>query len=253
MMEKNKYKCIIVEDEALIRRNLSKKINQLNVGFTITGEVMDGESAIKLIEEDIPSLVITDIQMPIMNGIELIKYLYFAYPEIKIIIISGYDEFEYARQAIKYDVKEYLIKPFSDKDMISSLMKVKMTLDSDMTEITNLLDQHISSEEIIELIELYIKNNYKNNLTIADIASNLHFSSDYLSRVYKKSTGCSPLKYLINLRVNEAKKILLSNTEMSIKAVGEYVGYDDQYYFSRIFKKIAGLYPSEYRSQKAKI
>lgn len=245
-----KYKCIVVEDEALIRRNLVKKINQLNTGFSVIGEVMNGESAIQLINEEIPHLVVTDIQMPVKNGIELIKYLYFTYPAIKIIIISGFDEFEYARQAIKYEVKEYLIKPVSTKDLLSSIVKIKMLLDSELSVPESFMEQNISSEELVGLIELYIKNNYRKDLSIADIAEHFHFSTDYLSRVYKKARGQSPLKYLITLRINDAKQYLLTRPDLSVKTVGEIVGYNDQYYFSRLFKNCTGCYPTDYRTMK---
>lgn len=250
-MQKNMlYKCIVVEDEAPIRRNIVRKINELDIGFTVTGEAMDGEIGMKLIENDIPHLVITDIQMPVMDGIELVKRIYFAYPSIKVIILSGYDEFSYAQQAIKYEVKEYLLKPVSLDDLRSSLVKVKMLLDSDLSNFSNCEEQNISPEEIVRLIELYIHKNYRNNLSIADIAENLHFSADYLSRIYKKCTGQSPLKYLITLRINEAKQILSSDADLSMKSVGKLVGYEDQYYFSRMFKKYTGYYPSEYKSSR---
>lgn len=250
MIHDVKYKCIIVEDEALIRRNLVKKINGLNMGFSVIGEVMDGESAIKLVDEEIPHLAISDIQMPIKTGIDLIKYIYYEYPNIKVILISGYNDFEYARQAIKYGVKEYLIKPVSTEDLQSSLIKIKTLLDSEMNELSSLSGQAISSEELVQMIEIYIKNNYRKSLSIPEIAKSLHFSPDHLSRVYKKITGQSPLKYLINLRIKEAKQYLVSRPDMSIKAVGEIVGYDDQYYFSRIFKNCTGFYPTEYRTMK---
>lgn len=251
-MSDKEYKCIVAEDEALVRRNLVKKINQLNAGFTVVGEVMDGESAIKLIQEELPNLVITDIQMPVKNGIELIKYLYLTYPTIKVIVISGFDEFEYARQAVKYDVKEYLLKPVSTKDLLSSITKVKMLLDSELSALDNCQEQNISPEELVELIELYIKNNYHKDISIADIAEHLHFAPDYLARVYKKVKGQTPLKYLINLRINEAKQYLITRPDLSVKAVGEFVGYNDQYYFSRLFKNCTGYYPTDYRSVKLK-
>ena len=105
------YKVLVVEDEALIRRNIVKKIQGLNLGFNVIGSTSDGKSALNLIETELPQLVITDIQMPIMDGLELVKALYFTYPNIKVIILSGFHEFEFARQAIQYGVNDYLLKP----------------------------------------------------------------------------------------------------------------------------------------------
>lgn len=251
-MDKGKlYKVIVVEDEALIRHNITKKIHELNTGFEVIGEAMDGKSALALIEATRPHLVITDIQMPIMNGLELAKNIYYKYPQILIVIISGFSEFNYARKAIEYQVKDYLLKPINSEELLEVMTKIKLQLDANLdslTDIVNSKNDSISPENLIQAVELYIRSNYTKDLTVEAIAKSLNFSPDYLSRVYKKYTGQTPLKYLIHLRINTAKQILDSNDKIEIKNVGEMVGYPDQYYFSRIFKTHTGYYPSEYRT-----
>lgn len=247
------YKVIVVEDEALIRRSITKKIQELDLGFDVIGSAMDGQSALTLIEEELPQLVITDIGMPIMDGLELVKKIYFTYPNIKVIILSGFHEFEYARQSIQYGVKDYLVKPVTTEQLSTALTKIKLELDSNLTSLWNLANsksQNVTPEELVKAVELYIRINYKNELTLEDIAKNLNFSPDYLSRIYKKSTGKSPLKYLIHLRINEAKRLLTTDLDLDIKTIGELVGYPDQYYFSRIFKNQTEHYPREYRALK---
>ena len=192
-----KYKVIVVEDEALIRRSIVKKIQALNLGFTVVGTAMDGQSALNMIESELPHLVITDIRMPIMDGLELVKNIYFAYPSIKVIILSGFHEFEFARQAIKYAVNDYLLKPVTTEQLSTALTKIKLQLDSNLTSLINLANsksRNVTPEELVKTVELYIRTNYKNELTLEDIAKSLNFSSDYLSRIYKKSTGKSPFK-----------------------------------------------------------
>jgi two-component system response regulator YesN len=252
LLTKN-YKVIVVEDEALIRRSITKKIQALNLGFDVVGSAMDGQSALALIESELPHLVVTDIRMPIMDGLELIKNIYFTYPNIKIIILSGFNEFEFARQAIQYGVNDYLLKPVTTEQLSEALTKIKLKLDSNLTSILNLANsksQNLTPQELVKTVELYLRTNYKNELTIEDIAKSLNFSPDYLSRIYKKSTGKSPLKYLIHLRINEAKRLLTTSLNLDIKTIGELVGYNDQYYFSRTFKQHTNHYPSEYRSLK---
>lgn len=247
------YKVIVVEDEALIRRNIAKKIQTLNLGFDVVGSAMDGKSALNLIETELPQLVITDIQMPIMDGLELVKNIYFTYPNIKVIILSGFHEFEFARQAIQYNVNDYLLKPVTTDQLSTALTKIKFQLDSNLTSLSNLANsksKNVPPEELVKAVELYIRENYKNELTLEAIAKSLNFSPDYLSRVYKKSTGKSPLKYLIHLRINEAKRLLTTDLNLDIKTIGELVGYSDQYYFSRTFKHHTDHYPSEYRALK---
>lgn len=247
------YKVIVVEDEALIRRNIVKKVQGLNLGFNVIGSASDGKSALDLIETELPQLVITDIQMPIMDGLELVKALYFTYPNIKVIILSGFHEFEFARQAIQYGVNDYLLKPVIIEELSTALTKIKLQLDSNLTSLStlaNIKSKHVAPQELVTAVELYLRSNYKTEVTLEAIAKSLNFSPDYLSRVYKKSTGKSPLKYLIHLRINEAKRLLTSNLELDIKTIGELVGYSDQYYFSRTFKHNTNHYPSEYRALK---
>ncbi|WP_298843330.1 response regulator transcription factor [Clostridium sp.] len=247
------YKVLVVEDEALIRRNIVKKIQGLNLGFNVIGSTSDGKSALNLIETELPQLVITDIQMPIMDGLELVKALYFTYPNIKVIILSGFHEFEFARQAIQYGVNDYLLKPVVIEELSTALTKIKLKLDSNLTSISNLANiksKHIAPQELVNAVELYLRSNYKTEVPLETIAKSLNFSPDYLSRVYKKCTGKSPLKYLIHLRITEAKRLLTSSLDLEIKTIGELVGYSDQYYFSRTFKHNTNHYPSEYRALK---
>lgn len=247
MQNKVEYRCVVAEDEAPIRRNIVKNIKELDMGFTVVGEAMDGGSAVKLVQENAPQLVITDIQMPVLSGIELASRISSASPEVKIILVSGYSNFEYAQQAIRYNVRDYLLKPVSTKDLRESLLKIKLLLDTEFSDFCNPDDGILRPTEIVSLVEMYIQKNFRKCISIKEIAENLNFSVDYLSHIYKDSTGQSPIKYLIALRMNEAKRLLSVNNDLSVKAVGKLVGYDDQYYFSRLFKKVTGSYPSEYK------
>ena len=222
------YKVIVVEDESLIRHNLVKKINDLDSGFEVIGEAMDGKSALALIDNTMPQVVITDIQMPIMNGLELAKDIYLAYPQIHVVIVSGFSEFDYARKAIEYQVKDYLLKPVSPDELRDTLRKIKLKLDKAfdiLTDIVNSKNENTSPENVVQAVELYIRNNYTEDLTIDSIAKKLNFSADYLSRIYKKHTGQTPLRYLIQLRINTAKQLLSTDTKLEIKNIGELVGY----------------------------
>ncbi|MFP5105829.1 response regulator transcription factor [Neobacillus sp. C211] len=244
-------KTIVVEDASLIRRNISRKISELNPNFKVIGEAINGQEALNMIEKDIPQLVITDIQMPIMNGLELAKSIYFAYPNTKTVILSGHHEFEYARQAINYKVEDYLLKPVVNEELRSLLAKIELKLKGDLDSLANIalsMSDKISPEELVESVKLFIKENYKKDLSLKEIANELNFTVDYLGKIFKKYTKESPIKYLTRLRISEAKHILSSDLNMEIKMVGKVVGYPDQYYFSRVFKTNTGYYPSEYRT-----
>lgn len=124
------YRVMVVDDEPLIARSISKMIPQSNAAFQVEAIAFDGESALKQIGEIRPNIVFTDIKMPIMNGLELAKQIRLQFPEIKTVIISGYDEFEYAKQAIHEGVVEYLLKPINRSSLKTLLGKLEILLDT---------------------------------------------------------------------------------------------------------------------------
>jgi two-component system response regulator YesN len=115
------YKVFFVDDEAAMRAGLRNSIHWEGSDFTLTGEAPDGELALPLISETLPDILITDVRMPFMDGLELSRRVARTMPWVKIIILSGHDEFEYARQAIKIGVSEYLLKPVTSGTLFRAL------------------------------------------------------------------------------------------------------------------------------------
>lgn len=124
-MKNRKIKTIVVEDEVLLMRNIEKKIKQADDAFEVIGCAYDGAEALKLIEKNVPDVVFTDIRMPIMDGLRLTEILKERYPQIYVVIVSGYDDFEYARKAIIYGVSNYLLKPVRAEELKETLEKLK--------------------------------------------------------------------------------------------------------------------------------
>jgi two-component system response regulator YesN len=245
MENENIFRVIVAEDEELILNNTVKKIHQTGFGFEVIAAVQNGKLALDKIEESSPDVLITDIRMPVMDGLELIKNVALNYPYIKTIIISGFSEFEYAKQAMKYGVKDYLLKPLESEELKAALIGIKISLEADadflQRQIQKDEDRDYSPEEIVSFIELFMKENFSQEINL---------NASYLSKIYKKYREETPLKYLLNLRINRAKHLLLNNPELEIKTVGELVGYPDQFYFSRIFKHLTGKSPTEFRDGK---
>ena len=123
------YKVLLVDDEALIREAISENIQWEEMGFSFMGACENGKQAIEVIEKEQPNLLLTDINMPFVDGMELTKYVYENYPDTKVIIISGFDEFEYAKNAVKYQVLEYILKPITPMEFLETLRRVKKMLD----------------------------------------------------------------------------------------------------------------------------
>ncbi len=122
------FKVLLVDDEILTREAISKNVPWENQGFYLIGAAENGQDAIDLIEKEQPDLVITDICMPYMDGLELANYIDKNYPDTKVVILSGYDEFEYARQAVEYKVKEYILKPVTSLELKEVLKRIHTCL-----------------------------------------------------------------------------------------------------------------------------
>lgn len=128
------YKLILVDDEAEVRQGIIHKIDWAVYNFQVVGEAENGKEALDIIEKDIPDIVVTDIRMPIMDGLELSAILRERFPTVKIIILTGFDEFKYAQQAIKLDIVEYVLKPVTSKDIIEILSKIRTQIDSEIAQ-----------------------------------------------------------------------------------------------------------------------
>lgn len=248
-----KYKVIVVEDEDLILNSLIKKIEKSSLGFKVIASAQDGKSALALIENLIPDLVITDIRMPVMDGIELIKNLFIKLPFVRKIILSGFGEFNYAQQALKYEVKDYLLKPVKADALAQTLSRMSISIDCEKKIISdnfiNIKDKHsYGPEQISKMIEQYLRANFKTEINLDNLAQKFNFNSSYLSKIFTKYIGENPSKYLITLRINEAKRLLLNNNDLTVKEIGQIVGYEDQFYFSRLFKNVTGKSPITFKN-----
>ena len=248
------YSVLLVEDEQWVRKGLRRKIEELELGFEVVAEAMDGLEGLQCLEDTGPDLLVTDIRMPAMDGIELIRSAYFAYPNTAAIIVSGHGDFEYARRAIKYEVMDFLLKPVSDEALAEALAAVKIKLDAQAEDALREMPAMgllSNQEEIAQTLELYIRENFRRDIRLGDISEKFGISTDYLSKAFKKRAGETPLKHIIRLRMTEAKRLLASSPSLDVKTIGEMVGYEDQFYFSRSFKLHVGLYPSEYRNARS--
>ena len=251
------YSCLVVEDEVLPRKNLCKKIKQYPSLFSLAGDAKNGYQALEFIQKSqvLPSLVITDIQMPVMDGLALSEHLHTDYPQIKILIVSGYDNFRYAQKAIRYNVSDYILKPITDEILYETLISIKMQLDSLSHSSIMKLDSEPNSQSprsIVAYIQNYISLHYTEELSLEDLASQFHFSTAYIRKIFKQYTPFTPSQYITHLKINEAKRLLLTKPELNTGTIGKMIGYQDPYYFSRIFEKCIGMYPTVYRQIQGK-
>lgn len=141
------YKLILVDDEQEVREGILKKVEWEKYGFDIVGQAENGREALEIAERTDPDVVITDIKMPFMDGIRLSEELSKRFPTTKVIILTGFDEFEYAQKAVKLNVVEYVLKPVSANELVEILSRVKLLID----------EEKAKKEDINTLKEYYVK------------------------------------------------------------------------------------------------
>lgn len=247
MKMKRKFKVIVADDEKLIARNISRNIEKANDAFEVIGIAKDGLEAYELSRKLMPDVVFSDIKMPELDGLGLIERLHFEFPKIRTLIISGFDDFEFARTALRNNAVDYLLKPVSLSELKKTLHILEKDLLAEQQELTPRRDD--SPTEIVENIMEYLRHNYAESINFVQISEQYNFSSAYLSKIFKEHSGTTPGKYLFDYRMKIAKK-LLRDTDLSVKDIAEQVGFPDPFHFSKSFKALTGVSPTQYREMR---
>lgn len=251
------YKVLLIDDEPKIINWLSHAIFWEKYGFQVCELCTGSLAALQYLENHPVDLIITDIRMPAPNGLELIQKLHQCKPDIRIIILSGYNQFEYAQQALKYGVKGFLLKPLDLLELEEFLENISRELNSLKNPDTppvpakdSLLTLKLENSRIDNVIE-YIDKNYNKDLCLKSCAALFGFHPAYLGKIFKETTGVSFNTYLNTTRIDKLKH-LLEQSNLPINQLLESIGYHNYEYFYTVFKKYEGISFSEYRSTKNK-
>lgn len=249
------YKVLIVEDEAIIRNGLAFSINWEELGCSLVATAENGEVGAQKILELNPDIVVTDMNMPIKSGLEMIdetitQHVY------SVIVLSGYSDLEYMRKSIHYGVCEYLLKPLDNEEFKNAIYKaiqqVKektyykeiITKKQNVEEIDLLKCIDFRDEDITERIIGYIHQEYQKKITMSVLVEKMHYSESILNKRFKEATGHTINDYLNRYRIQ--KSIDLMRQKISIQEVAELTGFNDLKYFSVVFKKYIGYSPKEF-------
>ena len=243
------YSIMIVEDEYLVRQGIASLVDYEQFGMQVIAQAENGREAWQKFQENPADILLTDINMPQMNGLELAKLVRDQAPKCHIVFLTGYDDFDYARTAIKLGADDYLLKPFSKDDVEEMLAKLQTKLDKERrkAQIQNLVDQGQRSE-MEEAIHAQLSDP---ELSLKSLAFQLGFSPSYLSVLIKKELGLPFQDYLIQERMKKAKLLLLT-TDLKIYEIAEQVGFEDMNYFSQRFKQVVGLTPRQFKKGEEK-
>ena len=225
---------VIVEDEFRIRQGLGSLINKVDMGCKVIGEAENGYEGLKMIQDLEPDIVITDIQMPKIDGLQMIEKAKEMGAACTFVILSGYADFEYARRGIHLGVKEYLLKPAT----ISSVKELLIKLAGNGEEASRPEEDEYSGmvKEMIAIME----ESYGMRLGLDTFADKFRLTPEYISNLFAKETKMTFSNYLKKVRIEKAKELILS-TDMKIYEVACSVGYSDQKYFSKVFKEYTGV------------
>ena len=244
------YKIMIIDDEEALRNLLKRTIDWSAKGLEVVGEASSGSEAINTIDDLKPDIVFVDIRMPFMDGIEFSKLAIKRYPKLKILILTAFDDFQYAKECIGIGVTEYLLKPIVKSDIDEVLDELVAKLDIEK-ESKRILEESTITRDDVKMgdIEEYIKKNYKDsdfNLTAA--AQKFGFNASYLSRKFKEEIGCGFMEYLIDIRMKRASE-LAKRGELMYRSA-EQVGIPDPNYFGKCFRKYHSISYSEYMKRE---
>ena len=243
------YSIMIVEDEYLVRQGISSLVNFKKFNMQVIGEAENGIEAWEKIQAECPDIILTDINMPQMNGIKLAQLAREQYPQLHIIFLTGYDDFDYALSAVKLGADDYLLKPFSREDVEAMLIKVKEKLDKEKKQ--QQVHELVEKAEFSDLEQAIHDRLADTELSLKSLSFQLGFNSSYLSVLIKKELGLPFQDYLIQERMKRAKLLLLT-TDLKVYEIAEQVGFEDMNYFSQRFKQIVGVTPRQFKKGDSK-
>lgn len=237
------YNVLVTDDEFYVRASIINRIDWASLGFNVPLQAENGVHALEILSTDPVHVLISDVRMPLMDGLTLIAKVRAEYPEILCIILSGYDEFEYARFALRQHVVDYLLKPV-DPALLTKLLAHSV----EQLRASGVQETSVPSgdSDRIQQIKQYINNHLDKDLSLKTIANQMFLSTSYLSVLFKKRTGSSFSAYVEDQRMKRAKD-LLCNRDASISTVAQQVGYADQAYFSRVFSRCVGCSPKTWQ------
>jgi len=235
---------MLVEDEANIRSGLKKLVDEVSGCGRVVAEAANGrEALLRLAEADV-DLIITDIRMPEMDGLEMLKALRAQSNETQVIVLSGYPEFDYAKQAIRYRVQDYLLKPVDVGEFVHCLRRMheKIRSEGRPSKAQEMNGVHPVIRRAVEYMERHLHE----DVTLAALADYLHFNPDYLSQLFRTEAGQSFTDMMIRMRMERAAR-LLTETHLKIYQIARLCGYSSEKHFMIVFKKLMGTTPTDYR------
>ena len=237
-----KLRVLLVDDEIMIREGFKKLFDWEAHDCEVAGEAADGMEALTKIDTLKPDIVIMDINIPIMNGLKVIQTSRLKYPDMAFVIVSGYDDFTYCREALRLQITDYMLKPVNYDEFGKCIDNLRISMFESRTRKG---DPDMEEQPMLGIVR-YMQEHLSEEISLTVLAEEFHLSAQYISQLFKNEIGVNFLTYLTSIRMEQARKLLLS-TSLSIAEISEKTGYSDYRVFTKVFKKIEGVTPSQYR------
>lgn len=254
------YRVIVAEDEDIIRKGLVYSVPWAEMDCCVVAEARNGVEGVEAIRKHRPDIVIADINMPVMDGLKMVRETYEEY-EYATIILSGYSSFEYAQEAFMYGVIGYLLKPFEREEIREAVSRAKKELevrriytnserDKEAWKHLALMEEPVSSrqeqDKVVNQMLDFISENYQKKIVMRDVVDTLNYSETFLNKKFKEAVGVTFIEYLNRYRIQKALELLQADHRMRIQEVAWKCGIGDEKYFRNVFKKYIGCSPKEY-------
>jgi Response regulator containing CheY-like receiver domain and AraC-type DNA-binding domain len=247
------YKLIIADDEHSVLDGIADTIPWENYGICVVTKAEDGEQMVKAALEHQADLLLTDIRMPRMDGLTAIEYLKQQLPNLQCVVITAYQEFEYAKKAIALGVNGFVTKPVLKLEVIEQVLNARDKLQSVLAakEALESVQKTVSPILLtpIERSVHYMNEKIDTPFTMTEVAEFMNMNPSYFSRYFKEEMSISFIEYVKQMKVKRAK-ILLTTSNMRIYEISAALGYSSVQYFSTLFKSITGVTPQEYKNRK---
>ena len=236
---------VICDDEVILRNGLKSWVEKSGLPLKVSGTAGNGPQALELTAKQKPFIALMDVNMPGMAGLDVIEEIQNRGIGTRFIIISGHDEFQYARRACHLGVVDYLLKPIDRGELVELLKKVLEQIRKEqLTQKVFVEKEDTTKEKILGYIQDHFT---EQQFSLGQLAEEFHLSQSYVTRLIKQETGSSFSELLTRMRIDRAVSLLVQSPDMKLVEIAERTGFASQHYFSRVFKEKIGFSPADYR------
>lgn len=237
------YSVILVDDNPWALADIRETFGFADFGFDIIGEFFNAEDALDMILKQPPTLIVADICMEKLSGLDMARLCRQNGIHSLFVLVSGYERFEYAQAALRYDIFDYLLKPLDDAKVREVMRRLSEHLEKEGAPHAG--GQHDS----LVLARKFIDERYSESISLDDVARYTHVNKSYLSELFTKRLGVSFTRYKNGIRIHHAKSMIRLGS-MSMTEVALASGFENLSRFSKVFKQIEGITPMQYRAKE---